>query len=1060
MGICARQSEVPVDLVGIARGAIAFVFAAGMAVRACAGEFAFADLYFETIGDRDTIPSGAITALAQDSRGLFWIGTLSGLIRYDGYHFRRFKSAAADDHSLNGNNIRAIQPEPDGGLWIACEDQGIAHYVPEDEHFERFLHRSDDSSSLASNAVLGLARDTQGGLWAGTVSNGLDYLAPGSHAFRHFPVSESADGLHVKTVRRLLIDSRGDLWIAGIGGLDRLRAGTSTFEHIATDTADPDRLAGHYVYTLFEAHDGKLWLGLQDDGAAVLDPQTLALTRLRANRDDANALSHPWIDAIAEPRNGEIWLASFGGGIDIFDVAGNRVTRRIHPNLAVAGTLAVDRVTQLLSDRSGLLWIGTWGGGLQRHNATGSAFQTLHFDPTRPGLLSHATILSALEMPDGHIWLGTGGRGIDVLDRERGVVDHFAPDQQRSGALRDGIVLGLARARDGAVWVGTQQAGLYRYLGAAGFSSVEGVPKRFRYMLASRAGTLLAGTDSGLYEVDATGTHVTALQGADGAPLNQAVWALAEDDTGNLWVGTPFGLFQRPAGQTTLARIQAATAPPLLDVQSLLVDHHGQLWLATSAGVERLLRVEGDRGYFEAFPNFAAPVARLLADAQDRLWSERYVLDPQQHSIYEYGRADGVDIGNPTEIGHGATTHDGLLLFGGTNGLAIIDPARFAHWSYAPPLAISMVQIDGAARTPGPESLRLVPGEKQLSVEFAALDYSAPERNRYRYRLEGYDERWVDVDAAHRVASFTNLEPGGYLLHVQGSNRSGVFSTHEVNLPITVVPAFWQTNLFRAAAVLLLLGITWPIYRARLAVLKARQHQLEAVVEQRTAEIRQAHDQLETAYVQIEQLSRTDTLTGVGNRRSIERRLPVLLAQVDAAGGAETTRLAFLLLDLDRFKAINDVHGHAVGDAVLRELGSLLRRHENADVLATRWGGEEFLVVARIADEAAALACADRLRAEIATLRIAFGEGENLAFTASIGFACYPFDAAQPQRLPWERVVELADQALYAAKRAGRNCVRGVRPARALDPDFETRLRATPASLFDSGELQLLQPLR
>jgi diguanylate cyclase (GGDEF)-like protein len=473
--------------------------------------------------------------------------------------------------------------------------------------------------------------------------------------------------------------------------------------------------------------------------------------------------------------------------------------------------------------------------------------------------------------------------------------------------------------------------------------------------------------------------------------------------------------------------------------------------------VVRLQRMEGDRGWFEPFANLTTPVASLLVDAGDRLWSGRYLLDPQNDSAYEFGRADGVDIGNPPEIGHGTITGDGLVLVGGTSGLLIIDPAQFTPWRYAPSLAVSRTYVDGAAHPLAGGGLRVVPGEKQVGVEFTALDYSAPERNLYRYRLEGYDERWIDTDAAHRVANFTNLAPGSYTLRVQGSNRAGVFSEHELAIPITVVPALWQTLPFRVAAILFLLGLTWPVYRARLAALKTRQRQLEALVDQRTADIRRAHAELESAYARIDHLSRTDTLTGVGNRRSIDLRLPVLLARIDEVGAAPgSAKLAFFLLDLDHFKAINDVHGHGVGDAVLRELGSLLRRHENEKLLATRWGGEEFLLVAQVAGETAALELGERLRTEIAGLHIDPGGGQSLAVTVSIGFACHPFDPSAPQRLPWQRVLDLADQALYAAKRAGRDRVCGARAARALEPDFEARLRSAPTGLFDDGTLELL----
>jgi len=1022
-----------------------------------AREMPFADIYFETIGDRDSIPSGSITALAQDSHGVFWIGTLAGLIRYDGYRFRRFTHDAADPGSLNGDNIRAIETDADGSLWVACEDQGIAHFDPASGRFTRFTHGDSDPGSLAGDAVLALAHDARGGLWVGTVANGLEYLAPGASAFRHFPVADAADALHVRIVRRLLVDRRGDLWIGGVGGLDRLRAGAKVFEHVATDPADADRLTGHYVYTLFQAHDGRIWIGLQDDGAAVIDPQSLALKRLRAAPADAAALSHPWVDAIAEPRDGEIWLASFGGGIDIVDAQSGRVQRRVRQNLSVAGSLAVDRVTRLFVDESGLLWVGTWGGGLQRHNRT-AAFQTLRFDPARHDGLSHPTVLSALEMSDGRIWLGTGGAGIDVLDRERGIVEHFRPDAQRAGALRDGIVLGLARTRDEAIWVGTQQSGLYRYNADGTFAHVDAVASRFRHMLAGRDGTLFVGTENGVYAFDPASGKAEVLAGNDGKPLNLAIWALAESRDGDLWVGTPFGLLRRMHGETFLQRIESPGALSQQGVLDLLVDHSDRLWVATSGGVERLLRVDRGRGEFARVANLSASVARLLVDDQDRLWSERYLIDPRHDSVYEFGRADGVDIGNPPEISQAAATADGTLLFGGTFGLLIVDPAHFAPWLFAPELVASDIRIDGNPRTLDANGLRIEPGEKQLSIEFAALDYSAPERNRYRYRLRGYDERWIESDAAHRVANFTSLAPGAYTLDVQGSNRSGAFSPHALSIPIAVVPAFWQTAWFRAAGIVVLLGITWPVYRVRLALFRARQRELEDTVAARTRDIREAHTQLAGAYARIEELSRTDALTGIGNRRSIDLRVPDLLARVEreAHPHAPNRRLAFFLLDVDRFKTINDEHGHAVGDAVLRALGGLLLQQVREDQLAVRWGGEEFLMVSCVENDAAALAWAERLRRDVAALRIDLARDTPLGFTASIGFACHPFEPAAESQIEWQRVIDIADLALYAAKRAGRNRVVGARPAHALPVDFAARLRDAPATLIADGTLKIV----
>ncbi|HEV8267059.1 MAG TPA: ATP-binding protein, partial [Thermoanaerobaculia bacterium] len=484
-------------------------------------------------------------------------------------------------------------------------------------------------------------------------------------------------------------------------------------------------------------------------------------------------------------------------------------------------------------------------GGLQRHNPTGGAFQTLRYDPTRTDRLGHPTVQCAFEMEDGRIWLGTGGRGIDVLDRERGVVERFLPDPSAPGALHDGQVLSIARTKDGTVWVATQQAGLHRYLGPGkGFRLIESAPKRLRQLFGSEDGSLVIGTENGIYALDPKTESSAPLLPDDGRPFAFSVWSIVEDADRNLWVGSPRGLLLRSAGQAAFHRLEPppppATALSQQGVTCLLLDRKGRLWVATNAGIERLVRVESGRGFFEPLPNVTGSTMRMLEDTNGRLWTERYVIDLERHEAHEFGRADGVDVGNPPEIGKAAATRDGLLLLGASAGLLVIDPARFQRWSYEPPLVLTELRVGGAARPPASiaDGLRLTPGIKGFSVALSALDYSAPEKNLYGYRLDGYDEKWTALDSAHRSIAFNNLAPGSYALKLRGSNRTGAFSSHELSLPVTVVPAFWQTTEFRVAAALLLLGLAWQAYRARLHFLKARQRELEALVAERTSDLR------------------------------------------------------------------------------------------------------------------------------------------------------------------------------------------------------------------------------
>jgi len=233
-------------------------------------------------------------------------------------------------------------------------------------------------------------------------------------------------------------------------------------------------------------------------------------------------------------------------------------------------------------------------------------------------------------------------------------------------------------------------------------------------------------------------------------------------------------------------------------------------------------------------------------------------------------------------------------------------------------------------------------------------------------------------------------------------------------------------------------------------------------LDQSIASMQRAHLALEQAYARIEHLSRTDPLTGLGNRRSLDQRLPPLLGALDRGERlpGDKARLAFFVLDVDRFKSINDEHGHTVGDLVLGALGDVLKQHFREPGFVVRWGGEEFLAIVPVADDAEALHEGELLRLAVAAHGAEIGAPARLHCTVSIGFACYPFDPTAPRRMNWERVVEVADGALYAAKRGGRNRVFGYRCAGPIDHDFETRLRGGAEDLGKSRLVELVDVTR
>lgn len=1048
----------------------------GLDERSFSGGIAFQRLVIP-----NDVPAHLASALAQDTRGILWIGTQGGLVRWDGLQFRVFASDPSDPATLGGNYVRSLLAARDGRLWVGTFGGGLSVFDPAHETFVRYRHDSkapQGSHSLAHDRVEGLAEDRSGAIWIAT-SGGLDRLDPASNEIAHFH-HDAADpaSLADDYVRGLLVDREGRLWVGSRGGLQGLRT-EGGFERVASDPAQPDSLATDLVERLFEDRRGRIWIGTAERGAAVLDPASGRLLRFPAGGAGERSVSHRWIYGFAEtgpPAAAEIWIATFGGGVDVVDAATLTVAARLRHDPALADTIPGERVGSILADRSGLVWVGGWGQGVARHDPSSRAFRMLRASPNRPDGLTHTAIVRALPLPDGTVWAGTNGNGIDVLARDGRRVATFRPDSRDAGALADGAVTCLARAADGTVWVATLDGTLHRRRPGAGrferLGTAQGLPGgAIRALTFGPDGALWAGAAQGMARIDPETLTVKSYRDwpeTQSAPAIEAI-AFLPSDPGALWVGSDNGLFRFDLASTSAKRFARDAAQPdgLPDnwVPDLLVARDGRLWVGTAGGACRLVSWSSGRLVCESITGklgrAAEPAQSLIEDDFGQVWiGGRLRVDPATWTATAFGPADGVTF-RTLFIASRARDATGRLYFGSPEGLAIVDPAALAPWEFAPPLAATGLQIDGRPVPGAPHlaALTLAPGERGFRLDFAAFDLSAPERLRYRSRLAGYDRTWIAGDATQRSAAYTGLPPGRYTLEVEATNRAGRWSEAKLRLPIEVLPAFHQTVWFRALLVALFVALAGLLHRLRIRQLRLRSERLEREVELRTAELATANSELTVAYRRIEEASLTDPLTGLRNRRYLEQ---VIVADLDAAVRAyhseehpRESDLLVLLLDLDHFKSVNDEHGHAAGDAVLVQMAELLRATFRSSDHLARWGGEEFLVVARQVDRDDGPELAEKLRAAVELHRFRLPDGTLLARTISIGFAPFPFCRSAPRAIAWESVVHVADVALYAAKRSGRNGWVGFEPQRKVPVASARAVAADPAAALPSDAVSV-----
>ena len=982
--------------------ALAALWLAGSALPAAAASpwANVADPVFQRV-DLTPIGSPAVYAVAQDAQGFLWIGTPVGLWRYDGYEFRGVAATRGAPP-----NVESLAADPRGSLWIGTQSSGLERLDEKTETFQTWPPDPQGRRGPRSATIIALARMQNGRWWIGGDS-GLDAFDPATQTFTPVPVDVS--GQATPRIEAIHVDSRQGVWVGTVRGLYYRPAGASRFRRLRLGAND--RAA---IFSLYENARGQMWAGSLN-ALYVVSAQGQVVRAYESSGEDSSlARGEQW--AITEVTPGTYWIGTGDGGIAVLDAATQRFRR-----------IVIDRRTRACSrrERSGSSFTiaPDWCG-----SPTPPA-DCLHTIPTTAASSSYRRTTRALAREisarvrwraraDGSLGLG-GADKVLHLDPRTGVRRWYSLSGDPSvQALYDDAI--------GTLWIGTMR-GLCRLSARASAVDCPGgaYEQLGRVFSIVRLGkTLWVGTDSGVSALNPDTGEITRFRhtARSESLSNDYVELLYAGYGGYVWAGTANGLNRIDPRSLRVTRLAYDPRDPNSlgsgQVIALTEDDRGRIWagsvggpmnvVAEHRGVFRIRRLGNDAGMPEN-------VSALEAGADGFLWaggSNLLRIDPHTLHVDVFGRAEGVQESEfwprPSKA------PDGTLFFPGAYSVTVVAPGASVAWKFTPPLVVTSMKIGRSivpVRNGGEGSVVELPSNgRDLSVEFAALDYSAPAALRYDYRLDGYDRARVSTDASHRVATYTNLAPGDYTLHIGGSNRDGRWSANAIALKIRALPAWYETWWFRALLASLGMLAIFGFVRARTAVLRRRAEQLEDVVQERTAELAQANEALEKMTI-------VDPLTGLHNRRFLLQRID---EEVELAVRKETD-LLFFLVDIDYFKAVNDGFGHAAGDRVLEQMRERLEEVFRASDFVLRWGGEEFLVVTRGSPRGDAPEIAERLRAAIERRPFALDGGQVLAKTASIGFAAFPFVRSAPYALQWMQIVDLADQALYMAKHGGRN---------------------------------------
>ena len=810
-------------------------------------------LRFEHLGVEQGLTQESVTRVIQDRQGFIWIGTQAGLNRFDGYRVTVFKNDPGNPHSLLDNYVQALYEDANGRLWVGSKG-GLDRYDPSTGGF---VHQAIKAGNLAVTNIIGDGKD---GLWL-TTSEGLQHLDIQSgqvRTLRHAPADP--DSISDDRVNAVARDKSGNLWIGTASGLEMLPPGAAKFLHLTPrDGATPS----NNITSLSAGPDGLVWAG--------------AMAGLQAWRVDGAtpkrlppAVSQPFgdlrVNVLMHDSDGTLWVGTQEDGLKRRDPASGEFHSYRWDSLNRHG-IGDNQITALYQDRTGTLWVGNWYSGLDWVDLDSGGFERYtESSGVLPGV-SNSKVRAISGAGDNKIWLGSG-EGLTRLDVARRTVESWHRDERDPGSLPGDVVIALATDLKGRLWVGTATGLARRDPSTGRYTRVpfDADPNALsiQRLLVDRAGVIWAGTRSGLHRVDPDTYAVTTYRADLDNPdsVDGRVYALLEDRHGMLWIGTENGLnrFDRATGKFRHYRHDPNRPDSLSHkrVPFIFEDKNGVLWVGTAAGLCKALpQPDGDLR-FRYYPgqNGGAvdPIGAILEDGNGRLWISSTagiaMFNPESGFFKQYTAKDGL-IDGSYFIGAAYKAPDGTLYFGGLAGMTAFKPSDVHDNARPPQIAITDFFIFNESilsdvRRPDvltkgslsdAKTLTLSHRDVMFSIEFAALHFADPQRNRYAYQLEGFDPQWVTTDAGKRFATYTNLDPGRYVFRVRAANKDGVWSPEPAVLELIVTPPVWKMWWFRLLMAGLALGAAYLLFRIRIRMLMRQKQALEEEVGSRTREL-------------------------------------------------------------------------------------------------------------------------------------------------------------------------------------------------------------------------------
>ncbi len=812
---------------------------------------------FEKLSVEDGMSQSSVLSIIRDSQGFMWFATLDGLNKYDGYNFKIYRADSETEKSVTDNIINVLYETSDFDLWIGTAANGLCKYDRLNDNFDVLKYSDNTDNSLSNNNINDIA-ETPGCLWIAT-DKGLNKYIIKDRKFIHFFYNESNNSLSSDTVLCVDTDKNGNVWAGTKSGFNLINTKHNTVKKFNyfnenTDTYVNDITAGEnkiwiattkglFVYyvaedkllklnlkkntdkeqpvvnKLIKDTDNILWVGTENDGLIRLNTRNYTFYKYKHDPVDSQSLSTNTIKSLYIDKSGILWVGTSLGGVSKWNRAAEDIDVFRH-NPYNEQSLSAPQVRCFYVDKDNDIWVGTVEGGLNKWDKKNDKFYHYKHNPDNDNSISHNHIRSILQDYKGRFWVATDGGGLNLFDKSKGTFKHYKKDEDIS-SISSNRVWKIYEDKKHNLWIGTFGGGLNL------FNPERGSFKAYRHsetdttsissdlvtsIFEDRGNRLWIGTFSGLNLFNTekeTFERYTNDKSDPESISNDRVYCINEDIEGFLWIGTKGGLNKFDVKNQKFTRFTVKNSDLPNDVILGITEDGNYLWISTNNGICR--------------------------------------MNKKTYEIKTFDVGDGLQS-NEFLAGAYYRKKDGEILFGGIDGFNAFYPEKIKDNPHKPPILITGFQVSNQylktdTIISSKKQIILDHTENDISFDFVALDFIFPQKNKYKYILEGNDNEWTNA-GYRRYAKYTNLKPGSYIFRVIGSNNDDVWNEKGASLRIIIKPAFWQTLWFKILFISFIFLLVLLIYKIRVRAIKKRNEELENEVKRRTAEIRQQNKEI------------------------------------------------------------------------------------------------------------------------------------------------------------------------------------------------------------------------